>query len=78
MQPAAHRLLTPGVPVDAGEESLQEEPPADLQRYRHFQWARVLVFSQRLVISKHFAAEVFYYLLLKRSSGTGRKDTACT
>lgn len=53
MQPAAHSLLTPGVPLDAGEESLQEEPPADLHRYHHLQWTRVLL-SERWVISKHF------------------------
>lgn len=49
MQPAAHRLLTPGVPLDAGEESLQEEPPADLHRYHHLQWTRVLL-PERWVI----------------------------
>lgn len=51
MQSAAHRLLTPGVPLDAGEESLQEESPAHLHRYDYLQWACVLL-PERWVILK--------------------------
>lgn len=64
MQPAAHSLPTPGVPLDAGEESLQEEPPADLHRYHHLQWTRVLL-PERWVNLKHLVVKVFTYLLLK-------------
>ena len=49
MQSTAHSLLTPGVPVDAGEESLQEEPHANFHRHHNLEWTYVLL-SKRWVI----------------------------